>query len=116
MLTPIKQVRFTYLASPYTHDDADVRHERYVCACRAAAYLMARGEVIFSPIAHSHPIEQQGGRMESGEFWRRQDEPYLEFCSKLYVLLLAGWDRSAGVAHEIRRAIERGIPVEFIEP
>ena len=49
-----------YLASPYTHCDHAVRLERYRAVCRAAAGLIRRGRVVFSPIAHSHAITEHG--------------------------------------------------------
>ncbi len=109
---------FTYLASNYTHPDSAVREYRFQAVCRVAADLMLRGEVIFSPIAHSHPIAEArpGDWGVDHEFWKRQDAPYVEACSKMYVLRLDGWEKSRGVAHEIERARERGIPVEFIDP
>ncbi len=109
---------FAYLASPYSHADPAVRDERFREACRVAAELMQRGEVVFSPIAHSHSIAEAkpGPWAIDHDFWLRQDAPYLEACSMLYVLALPGWEQSRGVAHEIGRARERGIPVEFISP
>ena len=106
----------TYLASPYTHADKEVRRDRYMAACKAAAKLMLAGEVVFAPIAHSHPIEAYFDKNEGHDFWMRQDAPYLEACSKLVVLTIDGWDKSSGVAHEIRRAVERGIPIEYLAP
>lgn len=77
---------------------------------------MEQGEVVFSPISHSHPIDRWFDRPESGTFWKRQDEPFLLGCSKVVVLRLPGWDESLGVAHEIDVALQRGIPVEYIDP
>ena len=45
-----------YLASPYSHRDEAIMEERFRAACRAAAYLMRRGNVVFAPICHSHSI------------------------------------------------------------
>ena len=106
----------TYLASPYSHPDPHVREYRYRQACRAAAKLMLAGEVVFAPIPHSLPIEQEMAYIQDGEFWKAQDAPYLDFCTKLAVLKLPGWDKSKGVAHEIAVALERGIPVEYLDP
>lgn len=107
-----------YLASPYTHVDPTVREYRYRAACLAAATLMQRGEVVFSPIAHSHPISKAipGDWAIDHEFWLRQDAPYLEAATKLYVLRLDGWRASRGVEHEIARSYERGIPIAHLEP
>lgn len=73
---------------------------------------------VFSPIAHSHPIEQHfdEGGVEGHDFWLRQDFAVLDRCSKLVVLTLPGWEQSRGVAAEIARAHELGIPLEFMEP
>lgn len=105
---------FTYLASPYTHHDDRVRRKRFEQVAAAAAGLMAQGEVVFSPIAHSHPIDLNFEKPESGEFWKKQDEPFLMGCNKLVVLRLAGWEDSKGLAHEIAVAHGRGIPVEYL--
>ncbi|MCP4786572.1 MAG: DUF1937 family protein [Fuerstiella sp.] len=45
-----------YLASPYSHSDANIREKRFRDVCRTAARLMRNGDVVFSPIAHGHPI------------------------------------------------------------
>jgi len=103
-----------YLASPYTHTDATVRQARYEAACRAAAELMLRGRVVFSPIAHSHPIEAHMPHAQSEEFWLRQCRPLLQACSRVAVLCLDGWQESRGLAEEIRIARERGIQVHFL--
>jgi hypothetical protein len=114
-------MRCCYLASPFTpvgehsaEDGARLRRERYVAVCRAAAALMRRGEVVFSPIAHSFGIDEHFNAPESGEFWKRQDEPYLMACDRMIVLCLPDWGLSAGVAHEIAVAAQRGIPIEYM--
>ena len=108
-------MNFTYLASPYTHPDPAVRETRFRQAAEAAAGLMLCGEVVFSPIAHSHPIDLNFDYPESGAFWKRQDEPFLMLCAKMIVLMLPGWEESKGVAHEIEVAKSRGIPVGYLE-
>lgn len=116
-------IAFAYLASPYTPIDVSdaaecraIREERYEASCRAAAKLMHEGKVTFSPIVHSHPIERYFDGPESGEFWKRQDEPYLTLCTEMVVLMLPGWEESRGVKHEIEVARFRGIPISYMEP
>lgn len=106
---------YTYLASPYTHPDETVRRLRFEEACAAAARLMAEGEVVFCPIAHSHPIDILFPKPESGEFWKKQDAPFLAGASKVKVLMLPGWAASPGVANEIAYARTHNIPVEYIK-
>lgn len=107
-----------YLASPYTHADADVRKRRYEAACREAARLMLAGHTVFCPVAHSHPIAEQmpDGNAVDGELWKRQDAPYLQFCSAMVVVKMPGWEQSSGIKHEIERAIAREIPITYVSP
>lgn len=114
---------FIYLASPYSvvnpisRQQASVlRASRYRRVCKKAAQLMKKGELVFCPIAHSHPIEVIGmpGELQSGDFWLRQDFAILEKASKLVVYQMDGWDKSSGVAREIAFAEEKGIPVTYL--
>jgi hypothetical protein len=98
---PIK----VYLASPYSHDDPNVRRMRFLCACQAADDLMAEGLVVFSPIAHSVAIENSrpDGRIEDGSKWLVQDFPWLDVCDAIVVLTIDGWRQSKGVTAETDR-------------
>lgn len=107
-----------YLASPYSHPSPLVKAQRFEAVCRVAGRLMKKGVCVFSPIAHSHPIEQhfEDGSPEGHDFWLRQDFAILERASKLMVLKLDGWEASRGVAAEIEFARVNSIPFEFIDP
>ena len=107
---------FSYLASPYTHHSSLVREARFIAVCKAAAELMRSGKVIFSPIAHSHPIDLHFDRPESGDFWKNQDIQILRHASELIVLKLDGWIDSKGIQWEVHMAHELGIPVTYMEP
>jgi hypothetical protein len=117
-------MELVYLASPYSPIGVSdqgmasiIREDRFRAACRAAAYLMRQGKVVFAPIAHSHYIDAFFSAPESGEFWKRQDEPYLTLlCTEMVVLMLPGWEQSSGVRHEIEVAQFRGIPITYLEP
>ena len=102
-----------YLASPYSHADEAVRHQRYKAACQAAALLMAEGYRVFSPIAHSHPIEQTGLFHGSHEWWLAFDFELMRRCDEVYVLAIEGWQESRGVMAEIDEACECDIPVRI---
>ena len=105
-----------YLAVPYSHPDKAVRHARFLAANRAAFRLMKMGEVVFSPISHSHPIEIESGVIGDHEFWAKQDDAFQDKCEKLAVLKIDGWKESRGVQREINRATESGIIITFLEP
>ena len=104
-----------YIASPYSHPDPAVRETRFQAACRAAAELMRRGKIVFSPISHSHGITQYG-LPKDWQFWEACDRAHLERCDEVVVLMLDGWRESVGVKAEIGIARELGKPVSFIEP
>ena len=105
-----------YLASPYTHESHDVMELRFDAACRAAGKLMAEGHVVFSPIAHTHPIAVRCELPRGWDFWERFDHEFVLAAIKLIVLKLDGWDTSKGVRAEIAIAVDAGIPVEYMEP
>lgn len=102
-----------HLCTPYTSDDSAVRQNRFQAACRAAAELIRRGHVVFSPIAHSHAIAQHGLPLD-WDFWERQDRRLLAACDELWVLQLDGWGQSRGVQAEIAIARAAGKPVRFV--
>ncbi len=105
-----------YLAVPYTHHSPVVRHNRFEHVNRFAAWLMQQGYPIFSPISHSHPIEEHFTETKTWEFWQLQDLPILRQCDRLFVLCIDGWRESVGVTAEIAEASRLGIPVSYYEP
>ena len=104
-----------YLASPYSHPDPAVRDERFHAVCRAAAALLRAGHAVLSPIAHSHALARHGLPTE-WSFWSRYDLEMLARCDQVVVLMLPGWQESAGVREEIRIARELGKPVRYVAP
>ena len=105
----------TYVASPYSHPDPGVREHRFREVCRHTAQMMRAGELVYSPIAHSHCIARFGLPLDWG-FWEAHSRAMLACCDSLAVLQLAGWDRSVGVRREIEIATALGIPVRHIVP
>lgn len=114
-----------YLASPYSvlnpekYSEQGIKNRltrRFKQVCKKAAELMLDGEVVFCPIAHSHPIEVNGmSERKNGDFWLEQDFGVLEHAKKLVVYRMPGWEVSNGVTREIAFAQEKGIPVEYID-
>ena len=102
-----------YLATPYTHSDPSVMEARFDAACRFAGAMMARGHLVFSPIAHTHPIAVKCGLPRGWEFWDRYDREMIAACEKLVVVMMDGWRESKGVNAEIDIARSLGKPVEY---
>jgi len=103
-----------YLASPYSHPDSDVQRSRFHQVCVVAAEMMGRGEQVFSPIAHTHPIAECGDLPTGWAYWEAFDRWYIERCDEVVVLMLDGWKDSLGVKAEIKLAIELNTAVRYI--
>jgi hypothetical protein len=105
-----------YVASPYTHLLPGVRLFRFEQVCYYAGELMNEGKVVFSPIAHCHPIQAMHNLPCDWEYWQKTCEAYLSCCYKLIVLQLDGWDTSVGVQAEIKLASALGLEIEYVKP
>jgi hypothetical protein len=105
-----------YLATPYSHPDPVIRQLRYEQVTKSAARLIDLGHIVHSPITLTHPIEMALGGVRPAAFWLEFDRPFIEMCSELVVLTLAGWKESVGVAYERQLFEELGRPVSFLVP
>jgi nucleoside 2-deoxyribosyltransferase len=108
--------QIAYLAAPYTHADRSVRQWRFEMATAAAATLVRRRIVVYSPITMTHPIDVAlaGDLTLGSKFWVDFDEAFMNKCAGIIVLQLDGWDQSDGVAHEIEYFSRRGKPVALM--
>ena len=104
-----------YLGSPYSHPEPRVRQRRFELVCAVAAAMMRVGHLVFSPIAHTHPIAEAGDLPKGWDFWKRYDEVMLAASARLVVLKLPGWEESKGIAGEIEIMTAAGKPVLFLE-
>lgn len=105
-----------YLAGPYSHPNAEVRHKRYEALTAKAAELMLEEFVVFSPITHGHAVAEAHDLPTDFEWWESQCLGMLRHASKLLVLTLDGWEQSKGVTAEIVFAREIGIDIEYVRP
>jgi hypothetical protein len=104
-----------YLASPYSHDDPEVREIRFRSTVNVVATMLMEGLHVFSPICHSHPVATLGCLDSTYEFWQDFDEEMLRRCDRLVVLMLDGWRESTGVQAEIEVAKRMGMKIEYRE-
>jgi len=105
-----------YLASPYSHADAEVEADRFRQVCAKTAEIMRSGRMVFSPIAHSHPVmkHSDGGVGGDWESWARFDVWFIARCDELWVLMLDGYEESVGVQKEVYYAKSIGKAVRYI--
>lgn len=108
--------KLIYLASPYSDKDANVVTKRVLEVQDATARLIEQGHLIFSPIVHSHPLSEllPEDKANSLEFWLEFDRAMIDKADELWILRLAGHTRSKGVHAELYHALDRGIPVKYI--
>lgn len=114
-----QQADLVYLAAPYTHSSAYIRVARFEAVTRAAAMLVKKGRVVYSPITMTHPIDVilAGTSATLGsDYWVNFDTTFMAACTEIIVLRLDGWDQSSGVRRELAFFRERGLPVSFIDP
>ncbi len=112
-----------YLCTPYSHEDPAVSQARFEQINRIAAELIMDGNVVYSPISHTHPIvmtgllsdDADGTNVANWEFWEDQDKPFLDWCDQVWVYMADGWQESRGVSEEIRLAKAAGKPVRYID-
>ena len=112
----VQRDHLTYLATPYSDPDADVREGRYRAACAIAAVMTARGDLVYSPVAHGHGIALSGSLPVSWDFWQRLDRRMLAACDSLTVACVHGWEESHGVQAEIAAAKALGLPIRYVDP
>lgn len=103
-----------YIACPYSDEDPEVMSYRYDLANRMAAKLMLQGYLVFSPLSHSVPIEPHLPVAQNDhDFWLKQDFAWLKYCDELHVLMAHGWEKSFGVAEEIKFATRCSMPIVY---
>ena len=102
-----------YIASPYSHELQNVMRDRFHAVCEYAGRMMKAGKVVYSPIAHSHPIAMRVGLPTDWEYWEKFDRVMLQQCTELHVLQIDGWYESEGVRAEVCMAEQLGLPVTY---
>lgn len=105
-----------YIASPYSHEDYEVRNRRFIGVREYAWSLMSQGHQCFSPIVYGHYYDRQFEPRLSHGYWMNFCEHFLPSCVEMHVLMLSGWDTSLGISLELKLAGTYAIPVIYAEP
>lgn len=105
-----------YLACPYTHEDEDVRIERFEAVTQEAANLTAKGLLVYSPITEGHLLAEYAALPVEFAYWEAKCKSFLEnWATTLCVLCLDGWKESRGVQAEIALAEILGLDILYFE-
>ena len=104
-----------FLACPYAHADPAVREFRFKAVSMLAGRLCAEGNLVYSAITHSHPMDAYA-KLGTNHYtdWVYLNDFYLSKSDIMIVLTLPGWESSEGVAHEINMMNELGKPIIYL--
>jgi hypothetical protein len=94
-----------------------IRIDRFNRATRAAAWLIKSGRIVYSPITMTHPIDlemSEEGVSQGSEYWCDFDEAFMEVCSEMMILSIPGWNKSNGVAREMKYFELRQKPISML--
>ena len=115
MLSDI-QKPLIYLAVPYSHDDRDIMLARFRMVSKVAGQLIRAGNLVYSPISHSHPMALESIVGTTYEDWRELDEFYLLRSDVFMILTIDGWRESKGMVEEIKFATDNAKPIILLPP
>ena len=102
-----------YVASPYSHKDKSIEHQRYLAVTNFCLQAVRQGIFVYSPIAHWHPIATYGDLPGDAAFWDKFNMTMLRRADGMLVLQLPGWQESKGVQRELSIAEILHIPVMY---
>ena len=105
-----------YLASPYSSEDDDLMERRYRLVLEFLAKCAEEHLVIYSPIAHWHPIAKLYDLPRGEKYWRFNNREMIYLCTQLLVLNLPGWRDSVGVARDIKYAQTYHKRIDHVKP
>lgn len=103
-----------YLASPFWDHDEAVRTARQAEIIKLTKALIARGMLIFCPIAYSGIIKGEEG-FQPKQGWYDFDLGFLAKCDSMIVAEQPGWKQSKGVKLEIEFARKHMIPIMHMD-
>jgi len=109
-----------YFAHPYTVRDEDGKRDYRgqeanfnMCVVRSAQ-LMIRGYNLYSPIAHSHPIQMACPDLQD-DIWYRLDNEFIDVTDWEGIILAPGYEKSEGCVQERKRIAKRGLEVKYYD-
>lgn len=105
-----------YVAAPYSNVK-DKNHLMLTIADVSGQYMKDNpGEYTITGLVHHYACQLHDDIGTDWNFWKDFCEQFIKKCDKLLVIRYEGWDKSFGVAEEIRLANELGIPVVYTDP
>lgn len=103
-----------YLALPYTSSDPGVAAGRMEGFWKAASELIDGGVHIVSGMS-MEPTKAYSARQNDWDNWQAYCESLIDAANEVWVLMLPGWEESAGVAGEVAHARAQGKRVRYVD-
>ena len=97
---------YYYLACPYTDEEYQIRHYRYVKSLSAMNFLLNKKILVFSPLAHTHPTAQMYDLPKDSGFWKLYDDVFVTNSIGMIIMILPGWAESKGIKHEFQLVVK----------
>jgi hypothetical protein len=104
-----------YLAIPYSWN-----HETsFRAANKITARLIDEGNIVYSPISLSHPVQDYMTKANTFETWMVQDLEFVNWCDELHVVVIGEFgaeliEQSRGVQAELSAARDYNKPIKTI--
>lgn len=105
-----------YLASPYSSPIFGVAEKRFESILDAVAKFQTMGEMVYSPVAHCHPVAMKHTLPTDFAFWQHLNRVFIAKLDEVWILALDGWEHSAGIRGEVEYARSIGKPVWVVDP
>ena len=102
------------MASPYSDLNPAIEEQRFLDVCRKAGEIINLGLLVYSPITHCHPIAKIYDLPKDYKYWKKVNHEFIMWADEVWILMLPGWDYSAGIKDELRFADSFLKPVRFL--
>ena len=100
-----------YIACPYWDESEEIRNYRRKKAVVYSTVLIKKGYLVYSPLIYTERFAKDKAKED---YWIRHGIKMVEVCQEMRVLCLDGWEKSKGVAGEIKRAEELNLKIKYI--
>lgn len=103
-----------YVSAPYSHANAKMVEARMDLFCLAVSRLIPRGLATISPLYNHYVLRIAPELGKDWAAWKEYSKTLVLQAQRLIVLQMEGWEKSEGVAEEMKLATKHGIPITYI--
>ncbi len=98
---------FWYIASPYSHPNAEVRALRTKIVHQYLSYLLKHGLYVYSPIWAAHEAAVRLALPKDHVWWTGFNTAFMDPAVGLLIAPIDGWEESEGIAAERRHMVSK---------